>query len=109
MAVIRSIWIFLLAVVFEIGGCYFVWLWLKGYKPFWYGIIGALLLIAYGVVATFQSANFGRVYAAYGGIFIIASLVWAYKLDHFKPDRYDIIGAIIVLIGVCIIYYAPRD
>lgn len=109
MGAIRSIWIFLLAVVFEIGGCYFIWLWLKEYKSFWYGVAGVLFLAAYGITATFQSSNFGRVYAAYGGIFIIASLLWAYKLEHFKPDRYDITGAIVVLLGVWIIYYAPRN
>src|SRR5688572_4701120 len=105
MPVARSIWIFLLAAVFEIGGCYFIWLWLREYKSFWYGIAGGLFLAAYGIVATFQPSSFGRVYAAYGGFFIIASLLWAYKLDHFKPDRYDVIGAIVALIGVCIIYY----
>ena len=109
MAIIRSLWIFILAAIFEIGGCYFVWLWLKEYKSYWYGIAGMILLAAYGVIATFQPSTFGRVYAAYGGIFIIASLVWAYQLDHFRPDRWDIIGSLIVLIGVVIIYYAPRN
>jgi small multidrug resistance family-3 protein len=108
MAIVRSLWIFLLAVVFEIGGCYFLWLWLKEYKSYWYGIFGAALLVAYGITTTFQPSTFGRVYAAYGGLFIIASLAWAYQLDHFRPDRWDIIGAIIVLIGVGIIYYMPR-
>jgi len=109
MAVAKSLLIFLLAGICEIGGGYLVWLWLKEDKPLWYGIIGAIILAFYGVVATWQSANFGRVYATYGGIFIVLSLLWAWKVDGFKPDRYDIIGALIALVGVGIIFYAPRQ
>jgi small multidrug resistance family-3 protein len=72
------------------------------------GIPGGVLLLSYGVIATWQVANFGRVYATYGGIFIIFSLLWAWKADNFKPDCYDLIGALIALIGVCTIFYAPR-
>lgn len=108
MDIIRSIPIFILAGVCEIGGGYLVWLWLKEDKPWWFGIVGGFLLAFYGVAATWQTAQFGRVYAAYGGIFILLSILWAIKFDHFNPDKYDIIGALIVLLGVCIIYYAPR-
>lgn len=108
MAIIRSFALFLLAGLFEIGGGYLVWLWLKEGKPLWFGIAGGVILALYGVVATWQNANFGRVYAAYGGIFILMALLWAWKVDSFKPDRYDIIGALIALIGACIIVYAPR-
>lgn len=106
--IIKSILIFLLAGLCEIGGGYLVWLWLREGKPFWYGIVGAVVLALYGVVATLQPANFARTYATYGGIFIVLSLLWAYKVDNFHPDKYDIIGASIALIGVCIIFYAPR-
>lgn len=109
MIMIRSIWIFLLAAILEIGGCYLIWIWLREYKSFWYGILGGILLAFYGIVATFQPSGFGRVYAAYGGIFIVASLIWANKLDQFKPDRYDILGGIVVLAGVSIIYFTPRN
>lgn len=105
--IIKSILIFLLAGLCEIGGGYLVWLWLREGKPFWYGIIGAVVLTLYGVVATLQPANFARTYATYGGIFIVLSLL-AYKVDNFHPDKYDITGASIALIGVCIIFYAPR-
>ena len=108
MSVIRSLLIFILAGFCEIGGGFLIWLWLKEDKPFWYGILGGLILALYGVVATFQTQNFARVYATYGGIFIVMSLIWAYKMDNYLPDKYDIIGAIIALLGVCIIYYAPR-
>jgi small multidrug resistance family-3 protein len=85
-----------------------VWLWLKEDKPLWYGLLGGLILAFYGVVATWQPAGFVRTYATYGGIFITLSLLWAWKVDGFIPDKYDLIGAFIALIGVCIIFYTPR-
>lgn len=108
MEIVKSISIFLFAGLCEIGGGYLVWLWLKEDKPLWYGIAGGLILAFYGVVATWQTANFARVYATYGGFFIVLSILWAMKFDKFSPDKYDIIGALIALSGVCIIYYAPR-
>jgi len=108
MTILKSLLIFILAGLCEIGGGYLIWLWLKEGKPIWYGIFGGLILIAYGVVATWQTADFGRVYATYGGIFIVMALIWAWKVDGFKPDRYDLLGALIALIGVCIIMYMPR-
>jgi len=104
----KSLFLFMLAGLCEIGGGYLIWLWLKSDKPLWYGIAGGLILLLYGVVATWQTASFGRVYAAYGGIFIAMALVWAWKVDGFRPDKYDIIGACIAVSGACIIIYAPR-
>ncbi len=108
MEVLKSISIFILAGFCEIGGGYLVWLWLKEDKPIWFGVLGALILALYGVVATLQTSNFARVYATYGGFFIVMSLLWAYKMENYIPDRFDIIGALIALLGVAIIYYAPR-
>jgi small multidrug resistance family-3 protein len=108
MSFLKSISIFILAGLCEIGGGYLVWLWLKEEKPIWYGIIGGMILALYGVVATLQTQNFARVYATYGGFFIVMSLLWSMKFDDYSPDKYDIIGALIALLGVCIIYYAPR-
>ena len=73
-------------------GDYLVRLWLREGKPFWFGIAGGAILALYGVVAIFQPANFARTYATYGGFFIVFSLLWAYKFDHFLPDKYDVIG-----------------
>jgi small multidrug resistance family-3 protein len=109
MYLAKSILIFILAGLCEIGGGYLVWLSVREGKSNWYAVIGSLMLIAYGFVATMQQQNFARVYATYGGFFIILSLVWAYYFENFRPDRYDIIGATVVLIGVTIIYYAPRS
>jgi small multidrug resistance family-3 protein len=109
MNIILSWAIFILAGLCEIGGGYLVWLCLKQGKPWWVGVLGAGILGLYGVVATLQPASFARVYATYGGIFIIMSILWAMAFDRFLPDKYDIIGVLVVLLGVCIIYYAPRN
>ncbi|HEY8659432.1 MAG TPA: YnfA family protein [Hanamia sp.] len=108
MTILKSILLFVLAGFCEIGGGYLIWIWLKEGKSFWYGLVGAIILVLYGLVATLQTSGFARVYATYGGFFIVMSLLWAYKMDNFRPDKYDIIGALIALLGVCIIYYAPR-
>ena len=108
MAIIKSLFIFILAGLCEIGGGYLIWQWLKESKPIWYGVSGAVILALYGIIATLQTAGFGRVYATYGGVFIIMALVWAWKVDNFKPDKYDIIGALIALFGACVIIYMPR-
>ena len=107
---IKSIFYFLLAGVFEIGGGYFIWFWLREGKSSIYGIIGALALILYGIIPTLQpeNSNFGRVYATYGGIFIVLSILWGWKVDNIIPDKFDLIGGFIALIGVLIIMYAPR-
>jgi len=107
--VIKSISLFVLAGLCEIGGGYLIWLTLREDKPWWVGVLGGIILIGYGVVATWQPANFGRVYAAYGGIFIIMAIIWGWKVEGIVPDRYDLIGGIIALIGMLIIMYAPRN
>lgn len=109
MIILKSLLIFILAGLCEIGGGYLIWLWLKEDKAWWYGLIGGVILALYGIIATLQTSGFGRVYATYGGIFIVLSILWAMKFDNFIPDKYDIIGALIALLGVCIICYAPRS
>lgn len=105
---IKSVLFFVLAGFCEIGGGYLVWLWIKQGKPLWYGIAGAIILALYGYVMTLQPSSFGRAYAIYGGIFIVMALLWAWKVDHFKPDKYDIIGAVVTLFGIAIILFMPR-
>lgn len=108
MAILKSLFYFVLAGIFEIGGGYLIWLWLREGKTILYGFLGAIVLILYGVVPTLQPANFGRVYAAYGGIFIALSIFWGWKLDKVVPDKFDLTGGFIALIGVCVIMYWPR-
>lgn len=104
-----TILLFLAAGLAEIGGGYLVWLWLREAKPAGYGIAGALILIVYGILPTFQSfPSFGRVYATYGGVFIVLAVLWGWLVDRKTPDLYDWIGAFICLIGVCVILFAPR-
>lgn len=110
MEIFKSIFYFILAGLFEIGGGYFMWLWIRDGKSALYGLLGALSLIIYGIVPTFQpsGATFGRVYAAYGGIFIFLSILWGWKIDNVVPDKFDLIGGAIALVGVLVIMYYPR-
>jgi small multidrug resistance family-3 protein len=106
--VIRSLLAFLVAGLCEIGGGYLVWLWLRGGRPAWYGLLGALVLFLYGVVQTRQPADFGSAYAAYGGIFIALALLWGWRFEGRAPDRFDLLGASLAILGALIIVYAPR-
>ena len=105
---VKSLIFFIVAGLFEIGGGYLIWSWLREGRPFTFAVLGAILLVLYGIGPTFQPANFGRVYAAYGGIFIALSVLWGWKIDHVKTDEFDIIGMCIALVGVFIIMYWPR-
>ena len=105
---ISSIGLFLIAALAEIGGGYLVWLWIRRKKKIIFGIVGGIVLFSYGIIPTMQPAEFGRVYAAYGGFFIISSILWGTVIDKKKPDRYEIIGAIVAVVGASIIFYAPR-
>ena len=106
--IIISLGLFFVAAFFEIGGGYLVWLWLREHKGWLMGLLGAIVLFVYGVIPTLQPAHFGRVYAAYGGIFIVSSIIWGLVIDKKKPDRYEDIGAIVALIGATVMMYAPR-
>lgn len=105
---IKSLLYFVAAGLCEIGGGYLVWLWLRENRPFYYAVIGALVLVLYGVIPTLQPANFGRVYAAYGGVFVVLSILWGWRIDKISPDRFDLIGGAVALVGVLIIMYWPR-
>jgi len=105
---ISSIGLFLLAALAEIGGGYLVWLWIRQKKKLIFGIVGGIVLFTYGIIPTLQPSNFGRVYAAYGGFFIICSILWGMFVDKKKPDRYEVIGSIVAVLGATIIFYAPR-
>ena len=105
----RSIALFVVAAVAEIGGAYLMWQAIKEGRGWLLALFGAAALAGYGAVAALQpDAHFGRVLAAYGGVFIIGSLLWGMAFDGFRPDRYDVSGAAVCLVGVAVIMYAPR-
>ncbi|MCO6005182.1 YnfA family protein [Actinoallomurus purpureus] len=109
MLVARSVALFVLAALFEIGGAWLVWQGAREHRGWpWIGA-GIVVLGLYGFVATFQpDAHFGRVLAAYGGVFVAGSLAWGVVADGYRPDRFDVIGALICLAGMAVIMYAPR-
>ena len=105
----RSILLFVAAAIAEIGGAYLVWIGIKEDKGALVVVLGMLTLGVYGLVAALQpDANFGRVLTAYGGVFIVGSLAWGMAFDGFKPDRFDLAGAALCLVGIAVIMYAPR-
>lgn len=109
MNVARSIGLFVLAALAEIGGAWLVWQGVREHRGVAFVGAGIAALGIYGFVATLQpDATFGRILAAYGGIFVAGSLAWGRVVDGYRPDRYDLTGAAICLIGVAVIMYAPR-
>ncbi|HEX2742776.1 MAG TPA: YnfA family protein, partial [Streptosporangiaceae bacterium] len=109
MNAIRSVGLFVAAGLAEIGGGYLIWRWLREGAPWPVGLAGAVILVAYGVIPTFQSVgDFGRIYAAYGGVFVIMSLLWGWAIDGHRPDNYDWLGAAIVAAGVAVIFFSPH-
>jgi small multidrug resistance family-3 protein len=106
---IRSMLLFVLAALAEIGGAWLVWQGVREDRGVLFAGAGVLALGVYGFVATFQpDPHFGRILAAYGGVFVAGSLAWGVVLDGFRPDRWDLIGAAVCLLGVALIMYAPR-
>jgi small multidrug resistance family-3 protein len=105
---VKSVLLFILAGLFEIAGGYLVWQWWRNSAHVVLGLVGGVVLFFYGIVPTYQTAHFGRVYAAYGGWFVVLSILWGWGIDRIAPDRYDLLGAVVCLAGVAIIMYAPR-
>ena len=109
MAVLRSLALFLLAALAEIGGAWLVWQGVREDRGLLFVGGGIVALGAYGFVATLQpDPNFGRILAAYGGVFVVGSLAWGMAVDRFEPDRWDLGGAALCLAGVGVIMFGPR-
>ncbi|MFZ0556965.1 MAG: YnfA family protein [Nitrososphaeraceae archaeon] len=106
--ILLSLLFFFIAGLCEIGGGYLVWLWLREDMSWVLGAIGGFILFLYGIVPTFQPSYFHRIYAAYGGVFIAMALLWGLLFERVIPDFYDVLGAMIAIIGIIIIYYVPR-
>ncbi len=104
----KSLALFVLAGLCEIGGGYLVWQWWRNGASWVFGAVGAVVLFGYGIVPTYQPAHFGRVYAAYGGVFAVLSILWGWGVDRIVPDRYDLLGGLLCLLGISVIMYWPR-
>jgi small multidrug resistance family-3 protein len=108
MDIIKSLTLFVLAGICEVGGGYLIWLGIKEGRGPMYVVMGLVIMALYGVVPTLQRASFVRIYTAYGGFFILLSLLWGWIFDRNKPDTWDIIGSMIVVVGIVFIAYLPR-
>src|SRR5216117_1395794 len=93
-----SIALFFVAALVEIGGGYLVWQWIREKRGIIVGLIGGIILFLYAIIPTFQPSHFGRTYAAYGGIFIISSIMWGMIINKKKPDRFEFLGSSIAVI-----------
>jgi small multidrug resistance family-3 protein len=110
VTVARSIALFVLAALAEIGGAWLIWQGVREHRGWVWAGAGVVALGLYGFVATLQpDASFGRILAAYGGVFVAGSLLWGMAVDGFRPDRWDVAGAAVCLVGVALIMYAPRS
>src|SRR5512144_376503 len=105
---VASLALFALAGLCEVGGGYLMWSWWRNGSSSLAGLAGALVLVLYGIVPTYQPTHFGRAYAAYGGVFVVLSLAWGWAVDGIRPDHFDVLGGMICLVGVAVIMYAPR-
>jgi small multidrug resistance family-3 protein len=107
-AIAKSVLLFIVAGLCEIGGGYLVWQFWRNGASWLVGLCGAALLVTYGVVPTYQPTHFGRAYAAYGSVFVLLSVFWGWLIDRVAPDRFDLIGGALCLAGVALMMYWPR-
>jgi small multidrug resistance family-3 protein len=106
--IIVTLGLFFVAALLEIGGGYLVWQSIREKKGILIGLIGGVILFLYGIIPTLQPSHFGRIYAAYGGIFIISSIIWGMIVDKKKPDKFEIMGSLVAICGAIIIFYTPH-
>ncbi len=106
MDVFKTFAIYVVAAIGELGGTYCYWRWLKQKGPRALAFLGLLALLGYALVQTLQpESKYGRVYAAYAGVFLVGAMLWGWLIDGTKPDRYDVIGGLIAMVGVVTVLY----
>jgi small multidrug resistance family-3 protein len=106
MDVAKTFAIYIAAALGELGGTYCYWRWLKEKGPVWLPVLGLVALLGYAVIQTYQpESRYGRVYAAYAGIFLVGAMAWGWLIDGNAPDRFDVIGGVIALVGVVVVLY----
>ncbi|GAT34531.1 small multidrug resistance family-3 protein [Terrimicrobium sacchariphilum] len=108
MNALSAVGLYVVTAVAEIAGCYAIYAWVRLGKPVWWLVPGAMALLLFGYLLTMHSGPAGRIYAAYGAVYIAASVVWMWAIEKHAPDRWDSIGVTVCLIGAAIIYFGPR-
>lgn len=106
--ILRTLGLFVLTACAEIIGCYLPYLWLKHNKPAWILLPSAISLTIFAWLLTLHPTAAGRTYAAYGGVYVTSAIVWMWLVEKQVPDRWDVIGAIVTLLGMAIIAFVPR-
>lgn len=109
MTLIRTVGLFAATAVCEIFGCYLVFLWLRQARTPWLLVPAAASLSAFAYLLTLHPFEAGRTYAAYGGVYVVTALLWLWRVEGIRPDRWDLIGAAVTLAGMGIIAFAPRS
>lgn len=105
----KDIALYLVAAGFEIGGCFSFWAWLRMHKSGLWTMPGSISLVVFALILTqIDTAKAGRAYAAYGGIYIVSSLCWLCAVEKARPDRWDLLGVAICLLGAGVILFGPR-
>jgi len=105
---IKTLALFVLTALAEIIGCYLPYLWLKQGKSIWLLVPAAISLAAFAWLLTLHPNAAGRVYAAYGGVYICVAILWLWQVDGIRPTSWDVIGSLVALIGMAIIILAPQ-
>jgi len=106
---LKTIALFLITAVAEIVGCYLPYLWLRQDKSIWLLIPAAVSLALFAWLLTLHPTAAGRVYAAYGGVYIGVAVLWLWVVEGIKPTTWDIVGVLVALVGMAIIMFAPRN
>ncbi|WP_101925167.1 MULTISPECIES: YnfA family protein [Luteimonas] len=104
----KTLLLFVLTAVAEIVGCYLPWLWLRKAGSAWLLLPAALALAAFVWLLSLHPNATGRVYAAYGGVYVAVALVWLWRVDGLVPTRWDLLGAALCLCGMAVIMFGPR-
>jgi len=105
---VKTFFLFVLTAVAEIVGCYLTYLWLRQGRSAWLLVPAAASLAVFAFLLTLHPTAAGRVYAAYGGVYIAAAIFWLWLIDAVKPTAWDLVGAAVCLLGMSIIMFAPR-
>ncbi len=109
MIELKTVALFLVTAIAEIVGCYLPYLWLREDKSVWLLVPAALSLALFAWLLSLHPTAAGRVYAAYGGVYVFVAILWLWSVDGIKPTVWDIVGSVVAMLGMAIIMFAPRN